>query len=309
MEAGSEPNPLEARLARAVDALYETLSRNRVTRFPWAVIQTFSKAQGALLSGSMAYYTFLSLMPLLLVSAFVLGQASSANVDLKGRLARALAQIFPAQGYDLVDQLIDVRAALGVLGLVMVSLAGSGFVGALTASLNQMWGVRQGRNPIGQKLLNLLLVLLLAAVLFGSVSLTVWVNYVASSLLDEGTRPVSSAVEVGGSLLSLFLVLLLLYRMLPARRLTWRSQIPGAAFGGISIEILKRLFAFWTQHSAGIGALPRSLLSAVLLLVWLGFFGQLILYGAALNVVVDRRRRGLPLMPDAAAAPATQARP
>jgi hypothetical protein len=36
----------------------------------------------------------------------------------------------------------------------------------------------------------------------------------------------------------------------------------------------------------------------VLLLVWLGFFGQLILYGAALNVVLDRRRRGEPIMPD-----------
>jgi uncharacterized BrkB/YihY/UPF0761 family membrane protein len=35
-----------------------------------------------------------------------------------------------------------------------------------------------------------------------------------------------------------------------------------------------------------------------LLLVWLGFFGQLILYGAALNVVLDRRRRGEPILPE-----------
>jgi uncharacterized BrkB/YihY/UPF0761 family membrane protein len=38
--------------------------------------------------------------------------------------------------------------------------------------------------------------------------------------------------------------------------------------------------------------------SVVLLLVWLGFFGQIILYGAALNVVLDRRRNGLPILPD-----------
>jgi uncharacterized BrkB/YihY/UPF0761 family membrane protein len=30
----------------------------------------------------------------------------------------------------------------------------------------------------------------------------------------------------------------------------------------------------------------------VLLLVWLGFFAQLVLYGAALNVELDRRRQG-----------------
>ena len=36
--------------------LYRFLADNRWTRFPWAVVQTFSKAEGAL-SGSMAYYT------------------------------------------------------------------------------------------------------------------------------------------------------------------------------------------------------------------------------------------------------------
>jgi uncharacterized BrkB/YihY/UPF0761 family membrane protein len=62
--------------------------------------------------------------------------------------------------------------------------------------------------------------------------------------------------------------------------------------------VLKRGFDFWARQSAGVGALPRSLVSVVLLLVWLGFFGQLILYGAALNVVLDRRHRGEPIHPD-----------
>jgi uncharacterized BrkB/YihY/UPF0761 family membrane protein len=35
------------------------------------------------------------------------------------------------------------------------------------------------------------------------------------------------------------------------------------------------------------------------LLAWMGFLGQAILYGAALNVVLDRRRRRLPLHPTA----------
>ncbi|MCA1844176.1 MAG: hypothetical protein LC792_13520, partial [Actinobacteria bacterium] len=63
----------------AVDALYRWLSRNRVTRFPWAVIQTFSDGQGALLSGSMAYYTFLSLLPLLMVAGFAVGAISKGD--------------------------------------------------------------------------------------------------------------------------------------------------------------------------------------------------------------------------------------
>ena len=100
------------------------------------------------------------------------------------------------------------------------------------------------------------------------------------SLIEELAAPSSMAV-----------VLLLLYRLLPARRHSWLSQVPGRAFGGVGFYVLKRGFDYWASHSAGISALPRSLVSVTLLLVWLGFFGQLILYGAALNVVLDRRRR------------------
>jgi uncharacterized BrkB/YihY/UPF0761 family membrane protein len=67
-KAEAEPRGPEARIKQAVAWLYRVLARNRYTRLPWAVVQTFSRAQGALLAGSMAYYTFLSLLPLLVVA-------------------------------------------------------------------------------------------------------------------------------------------------------------------------------------------------------------------------------------------------
>jgi YihY family inner membrane protein len=161
--------------------------------------------------------------------------------------------------------------------------------------MNRMWGVPSGRNPVGQKLVNILIVMLLGLVLLGSALLTIWVSATAQRTLElESTSPVLSTIEELAGPSSMLVVLLLLYRVLPARRHSWLSQVPGAIFGGVGFYVLKRGFDF----SAGIGALPRSLVSVTLLLVWLGFFGQLILYGAALNVVLDRRRRGEPIMPD-----------
>jgi len=284
---------LESLLARAVDGLYGALRRNRVTRIPWAVIQTFSDGQGALLSGSMAYYTFLSLLPLLMIAGFGLGAVSQGSPVLQTALIDAVERVFPgANGKEILDQLIGARATF-----VTVSYAASGFVGALTASLNRMWEVPTGRNPVGQKVLNIGVVIVLGFVLLSSAGLTIWVAYLTRSPLGERAAGVVRDVELLVSPLSLFLVLLLLYAILPARRLGWRTQVPGAVFGAVSVEILKRAFAFWAQHSAGVAVLPRSVLSVVLLLVWLGFLAQLILYGAALNVVAERRRRGADLFP------------
>ena len=107
-------------------------------------------------------------------------------------------------------------------------------------------------------------------------------------LLADSHEP--HAVELLAAPISMLLLLLLLYRFLPARHLTWRSQLPGALLGTAGIEILKRGFAFWASHSTGIGALPRSFLSVVILLIWFGFFAQIVLYGAALNVVLAEKK-------------------
>jgi membrane protein len=303
-KADAEPRGPGIHIEQAIGRLYRFLAGNRWTRFPWAVVQTFSTAEGALLSGSMAYYTFLSLLPLLMVAAFVIATFASPGPDARATVAEALNQVFPGIGTevfeDVIDQVVVNRAALGVFGLLSVAYAGSGFVGSMTACLNRMWKVPAGRNPVGQKVVNILIVMLLGSVLLGSALLTIWVSATAQETLNLGpTSPVISMIEEVAAPASMLIVLLLMYRLLPARPHSWLSQIPGAIFGGVGFYLLKRGFDLWASHSAGIGALPRSLVSVTLLLVWLGFFGQLILYGAALNVVLDRRRRGEPIMPEA----------
>jgi membrane protein len=303
-DADAGPRGPEVHIEQAIGRLYRFLAGNRWTRFPWAVVQTFSKAEGALLSGSMAYYTFLSLLPLLMVAAFVLATFATPGPDARATVAEALNQVFPGIGREIFDgvinQVVTNRAALGVFGLLSVAYAGSGFVGSMTACLNRMWQLPSGRNPVGQKIVNIMVVMLLGSVLLGSALLTIWVSATAQETLNLGpTSPVISMIEEVAAPASMLIVLLLMYRLLPARPHSWLSQIPGAIFGGVGFYLLKRGFDLWASHSAGIGALPRSLVSVTLLLVWLGFFGQLILYGAALNVVLDRRHRGEPILPEA----------
>ncbi|HSR27209.1 MAG TPA: YhjD/YihY/BrkB family envelope integrity protein, partial [Actinomycetes bacterium] len=149
-KADAEPRGPEVHIEQAIGRLYRFLAGNRYTRFPWAVIQTFSKAEGALLSGSMAYYTFLSLLPLLMVAAFVIATFASPEPEAQAAVAEALNQAFPGVGtevfQDVIDQVVANSAALGVFGLLSVAYAGSGFVGSMTACMNRMWQVPSGRN-------------------------------------------------------------------------------------------------------------------------------------------------------------------
>jgi membrane protein len=291
-----ETNLVRARVGRAINRTYGWLANNRATRLPWAVIQTFSRAEGALLSGSLAYYTFLALPPLLMVAGAILGVVAGGATVNEDTLIGGLARNFPGgEGPAVLRQLGEAKVTLGIFGIVTLSYAASGFMGALTGSLNRIWGVHPGaRNPLGQKLLNLSVVGLLGMVLLGSMIVTIWVRYVVRAALGSEASPVAVLLDRIAGPLSLFLLLLVVYRMLPARPLTWRSQIPGAVLGAAGTELLKALFGFWARHSAGVAALPRSILSAVLVLLWLGFVSQVVLYGASLNAVLAGSRDGRP---------------
>lgn len=287
---GALAGRVQSCLEGAVAGLYRWLAANRVTRGPWAVVRIFSEAQGALLSGSMAYHTFLSVLPLLMCSGVVMATLARFDLDIREAVVNAVETAFPdANGGRVLDQLIGARVTVGLVGLVALAYAGSGFMGAFTACLNTMWGVPTGRNPIGQKLVNLTAVALLAGVLVLSVGLSLWGEYLAEANLGGDGGWVVDVLDAAAAPVALFAVLVLLYRLLPARRLTWTSQVPGALFATAGMELLKRAFAFWADRSAGVETLPRSLVSVVLLLVWLGLFSQLILYGAALNVARAQR--------------------
>src|SRR6266536_4266901 len=177
---------VEASVERAIAWLYAWLARNRVTRLPWAVVQTFSRAQGALLSGSMAYYTFLSLVPLLMFAACVIGTLARSDAQVSSAVSSAVGQLLPGvQGREVVEQLVGARVAFGVFGLLSVAYAGSGFVGSMTACMNRMWEVETGRNPVSQKAFNILIVMLLSTVLLGSVGLTIWIGYAARAVFGN----------------------------------------------------------------------------------------------------------------------------
>src|SRR5688572_14815336 len=102
-KADSAPTGPEAHIERAIRRLYGWLAANRWTRFPWAVVQTFSRAEGALLSGSMAYYTFLSLLPLLMVAAFLLTSFAISEPEAREAVASGLNQVFPGIGTEVFE--------------------------------------------------------------------------------------------------------------------------------------------------------------------------------------------------------------
>jgi membrane protein len=86
--------------------------RHRVVGFPLGVVYKFFDDQGVYLAALITYYGFLSLFPLLLLLASVLGFVLDGDPDLRARILDSTLSQFPIIGEQLRDPPSTARSAL-----------------------------------------------------------------------------------------------------------------------------------------------------------------------------------------------------
>src|ERR1035437_10563923 len=86
--------------------------------FALRVLKGFKANQGLLLAGAVAYYTLLSLIPLLILLLIVLSHVSD-EASLLSTLNEYLDFLAPGAGAAIVDNLREVLANRGVIGGVV----------------------------------------------------------------------------------------------------------------------------------------------------------------------------------------------
>jgi membrane protein len=246
----------------------------------------FDELQGGHLAGSITLAAFLSLFPLLLVAAAVLGFFSTERPDLSGEVLEALA--LPSQGdaadfvRDVISNAEDSRRAASALGLLGLLWSGLGLVGALQHAYNSVWQVT-GRG-IKDKAVGLLWLAGAGLLFLGSFGLTALVQ-VLPGWLAPLQIVLAMAVSTG--------LFLWAAKILPNRDVGWRALLPGAVLGAVGFELLKVVGGIYVPRAiSSSSALYGSLGVVFAILAWLLFFGRLIVYSSVLNVVLWERYHG-----------------
>lgn len=84
----------------------------------------------------------------------------------------------------------------------------------------------------------------------------------------------------------LFVIFVVMYRFIPNRKTTLRSQIPGAVFSAVAWSLFSYFFSIYFAIFPNISNMYGSLTAVILVMLWLDVCMNLLLYGAELNVLV-----------------------
>jgi len=252
------------------------------------------------LGAALAYYTVFSIVPLLIIVIGIAGLVFGEEAAQTYIMAQIQSLIGPQSAEALEEMLKTANkpsygfTATG-LALVTLLVGASGVFAQLQDALNSIWKVepKSGRGIVGlikDRFLSFLAVLGTGFLLL--VSLVVSAVLSAAGKFFSGWLPAPEAVLHAVNLVVSFAVITVLFAMifkfLPDARIDWNDVWIGAALTSLLFTIGKFLISLYLGK-ADIGSAFGAAGSFVIVLVWVYYSSQLLLFGAEFTAVYADR--------------------
>ncbi len=272
------------------------LDRRRVTRLVRRALVGFGEHQGPQVAGSMAYFAMLALFQLVVLGvvlfSLLIGEGDARRVVID-RLQAAL----PLQAGTIdqvVDSIIATRGGITLVSVAILAWGALGFFDALSVGVGRAFAAPK-RRPFWQEKLIVLLLMVAAgllAVVALLIGLAAGIAAQFATRLPGGASGGQLALDLVGLVLPILLVLvalLLIYRLVPNRRIRMRQAWPGALAATVLWTLLRMSFTWYATSVARYESFFGPISTAITLLVFLYFSSAVVLLGAELSraVVLD----------------------
>jgi membrane protein len=271
------------------------------------------------LAASLAFYTLLSLAPIIVIAVSLAGLAFGAEAA-KGQVAGELGAIVGADAAKGVETVVASAKSPAsgtlatIIGIVTLFIGSSGVFGELQFALNRIWEVkaREGRGVWGalkDRFFSFTMVLGVAFLLLVSLVLTAVLSAVGRRFtgLLPGGETLWQVVNFAFSFAMVTALFALIFKVVPDAKVRWSDVWLGAAVTAMLFTIGKSLLGLYLGR-ASIGSSYGAAGSLVVLVVWVYYSAQILFLGAEFTQVQARQRgraieptgKGVPLHEDAA---------
>lgn len=288
----THPAALPVRRSRAARRM------RRMPRFLWEVLVAFRKNQGLLLAGAVAYYTLLSLVPLLILMLIALSHVI-APARLLATLAEYLEFLVPGQGDLVLDQLRNVLAHReAVSGLLLVSLvffSATAFTvleNAMSVIFFHRVAIRRRRFLVSALMPYLFILLLglgllVATVVSGRLAVLA-TREVAVFGLPRSLESLSTYLLYAMGVTGEILVVTAIYLVMPVGRICWRHALAGGVVACLLWEATRHALVWYYATLSQIQTVYGSFAAAIAVLLSVEVLAIFLLLGAQVIASYER---------------------
>lgn len=251
------------------------------------------------LAAALAYYTALSLAPLIIVVLAIAGLAFG-RAAAQGQLVWQIRQFTGGMGAHAIQALVETAhhrttgIVATVLGLLTLFFGATSAIVELTDALNTIWhvpekghtGLRSVLVFLKERFVSFLMVSAVGILLLASVFINAWLA--AAGRRFDVQLPVPQVLpQILNAIISFVVITFLfgaIYRLLPAVPLKWSDVAVGAALNSLLFAAGKLVIGVYLGRS-WLGTAYGASGSFVILLVWIYYSAIVFFLGAELTKV------------------------
>jgi membrane protein len=252
------------------------------------------------LGAALAFYTMMSVAPLLVVSIGVAALAFGRQAA-SGQIVWQIQDLVGTEGGKAIQSMLasadkpGTGIAATVVGFLMLLFGASAVFGELRDSLNAVWGVRPA---VGSGLVGLIRYRFFSFALVLGIGFLLMVSLLFSALIAALGKFLGSFLPVPELVLHLANLVLswvavtglfaLLYKVVPDVKIEWRDVWIGAAVTSFLFSVGKFLIGLYLGK-ASVGSAYGAAGSLVVFLVWVYYSAQIFFLGAEFTHVFAGR--------------------
>jgi membrane protein len=236
------PADLASGVARAFPRAVEDLFRDRCPQYAAAI----------------AFHVLFSLFPLTILLVSIFGLVLQDD-DLRARVLNELLDVLPVSESgenDIrrsIEEIASPLSAIGLVSLVALLWGASGMMASIRVGLEAALKVERRRPAARAKLVDFLLIGATGLLVLGVIGLSAFSAFFSRALDRLGIESVASSgwvpVRDGVQIVLVAVMTLLLYRVVPARKLRRRFALAGAIVTSIGIWGASKLLAVLLDFS------------------------------------------------------------
>jgi membrane protein len=275
------------RLKRLIRRLDAWTLRRRLPRITRRAIVGFLDHDALTFAGSMAYFGVLALFQLMVLGvvafSYFLGEGPAREFIIE-TVVRATPLDAETVG-TMIDGTIKSRGTLTLIGIAFLVWGALGIFSSLANGVSLAFAPAPRRSFVKHTLIGLTLmglagILALAALLIGVV--TGILQSTASGLALEvpGRETAVWLIGLVVPTLLIFLAFLVIYRVVPNRRISWGEVLPGAIVATILWTALRIGFTWFATNVARYDTAFGPLSTGITLIIFMYFASVIVLLGA-----------------------------
>jgi membrane protein len=256
-------------------------------------IQTFTDKQAGQASAGLAYYTFFSIFPLMLV--FIAGGSYFLDShQVFSTVTQFIQQALPISRQIInenLEEILEARGAAGIVSLLILLWSASGMFTNLAYNINLAWPRARRRNFFQSRMVGLWMIVGLIGLIALSIALS-WMSARLPFINFDNGSPANllflRILSALGSWLMIFLVFLTLYRWIPTLRIRWRSTFWAALIASLAWKGVTTGFSWYLGSSFGQYQLVYGSLGAIVAFLFLIYIiSWITLFGAHLSAAIE----------------------